>query len=420
MIFAQAWLLDLTRLVSRLGRGPLTGIDRVELAYLRYLLLRTEPLFGLVRTALGYVLLDRDGARGVLDRVQGCVPLGPPDILGLMTQRHLPQSLRAEADMRRLALARCVAVRLGATLRRVLPPRTAYVNVGHANLSARVMQAVKSVSDLQILVMLHDTIPLDHPKFCRAGGAKAFAEKLAVVAACADMVVHTARCTKAQTEAHFAKTGRVPPGFVAPLGVAIGMADFAGLGETKPPYFVALGTIEPRKNIGLLVRVWRAMQARTGAVPHLYIVGNRGWAEHALYDDLDQLTAAGNVTVLHNLSDGAVVALLCGAQALLFPSLAEGYGLPPMEAAALGVPVLAGNLPVVVEMLSNYPVYLDTSDVYAWVDAVDFEMTHRVPRLDAQKQTRVLPSWEDHFDVVFGKARHCTAKGAKALGIRGL
>ena len=133
-------------------------------------------------------------------------------------------------------------------------------------------------------------------------------------------------------------------------------------------------------------------------------MGNRGWAERALYDDLDQLTAAGNVTVLHNLSDGAVVALLCGAQALLFPSLAEGYGLPPMEAAALGVPVLAGKLPVVVEMLTDYPVYLDTSDVYAWVDAVDDQMAQRVPQLDAQKQTRVLPSWEDHFDVVFGKA----------------
>ena len=368
------------------------------------MLLRTEPLFGLVRTALGYVLLDRDGARGVLDRVQGCVPLGPPDILGLMTQRHLPQSLRAEADMRRLALARCVAVRLGATLRRVLPPRTAYVNVGHANLSARVMQAVKSVSDVQILVMLHDTIPLDHPKFCRAGGAKAFAEKLAVVAACADMVVHTARCTKAQTEAHFAKAGRVPPGFVAPLGVAVGMADFAGLGETKPPYFVALGTIEPRKNIGLLVKVWRAMQARTGPVPHLYIVGNRGWAEPALYNDLAGMVADGHATLMHGLSDGAVTALLQGARALLFPSLAEGYGLPPIEAAALGVPVLAGKLPVVVEMLGDYPVYLDTSDVYAWVSAVHHQIRPRMQPSGAQQDNRVPPTWADHFDHVLSRA----------------
>ena len=68
MLAGPAWLIDLSRSVSRLARGPLTGIDRVELAYLRYLLGRPEPLFGLVRTALGFVLLDRPGVQGILDR----------------------------------------------------------------------------------------------------------------------------------------------------------------------------------------------------------------------------------------------------------------------------------------------------------------------------------------------------------------
>jgi glycosyltransferase involved in cell wall biosynthesis len=401
VISAQAWLLDLTRLVSRLGRGTLTGIDRVELAYLQHLLARREPLFGLVRTALGFVVLDRAGARGVLDRVLGHVPLGPPDLLGLMTQRHLPQGLRAEADMRRLALVRCVAVRLEARLRRVLPPYTAYVNVGHANLSPRVMQAVKSVQGGQVVVMVHDTIPLDYPQFCRPGMAAGFATKLAVVAEYADLVVHTAHCTRAQTEAHFVK---LLPGVVAPLGVEIASSDTLSLGTAKPPYFVALGTIEPRKNIGLLMQVWRELQSGAGPVPHLFVVGNRGWADQSLFDELEAMVAGGNVTVLHNLGDGAVTALLQGSEALLFPSLAEGYGLPPLEAAALGVPVMAGHLSVVVETLGDYPVYLDTSDVYAWVEAINHQMGNRTQQLDAQRQTRVPPSWADHFDHVFCQA----------------
>ena len=381
----------------------MTGIDRVELAYLRYFLSQPDPLFALVRTALGFVLLDRDGTRGVLDRVLGLVPLGRADILGLLTQRHLPQRVQAQADARRLAIARCVPMRLGAMLRKALPQGTAYVNVGHANLSDRVMQAARSVPGARIVAMVHDTIPLDYPQYCTVGVPKAFGAKLAVVSAHADLVVHTARCTRALTEVHFAKMARVPPGIVAPLGIDIAKPDASVLGEAKPPYFVALGTIEPRKNIGLLVKVWREFQAQTGTVPHLYIVGNRGWAERGLYDDLATLEAGGHISVLSNLCDGAVTALLQGAEALLFPSLAEGYGLPPLEAAALGVSVLAGKLPVVVETLRDYPVYLDTSDVYAWAEAVNHQMGHGTQQLDAQKQIRVSPIWADHFDLVFGK-----------------
>ena len=382
-----------------MGRGPLTGIDRVELAYLRYFVARPEPMFGLVRTALGFVLLDRAGASGMLDRVLGTVPLGPPDLLALLTQRHLPQALRAEADARRLAIARCVPVRLAATLRRMMPRGLVYVNVGHANLSARAMLAVKSVADAQIVVLVHDTIPLDHPQYCRPGMTPAFAKKLAVVERYADFVVHTAQCTRRQTEAHLA---RIPQGIVAPLGVEIAMPDAASPCPDNHPYFVVLGTIEPRKNIGLLVKVWQELQRGPGMVPHLYIVGNRGWAEPALFDDLATLVAGGHATLQHTLGDGAASALLRGASALLFPSLAEGYGLPPLEAAALGVPVIAGKLPVVVEMLDDYPVYLDTSDVYAWVNAITQQMKHQMPQQDADRQIRVPPNWPDHFGRIFG------------------
>ena len=417
MISASAWLLDLTRLVSRVGRGPLTGIDRVELAYLQHFVARPEPFFGLVRTALGFVLLDRAGGRGVLDRVQGKVPLGPADMLGLLTQRHLPQALRAEADARRIAIARSVPMRLGALLRRGLPRGTVYVNVGHANLSARVMRALKTVPEMRVLVLVHDTIPLDYPQYCRPGMAGAFAKKLAVVADYADYVVHSALCTRQMSEAHFA---RLPPGIVAPLGVEIAPPDAPPPVQTNHPYFVALGTIEPRKNIELLVKVWRQLQSGPGPVPHLYVVGNRGWAEPALFDDLAGLVAGGHVSVLHSLSDAAAMALLHGACALLFPSFAEGYGLPPLEAAALGVPVIAGKLPVVVEMLDDYPVYLDTSDVYAWVNAITQHMKHQMPQHDTDRQIRVPPNWADHFDQVFGMTEAKPASLDPALRTDGL
>ena len=404
MVATPAWLLDLTRLLSRLGRGPLTGIDRVELAYLQYLLTRREPLFCLVRTALGFVLLDREGAGGILDRVTGAKPLGHADLLAKLTQRHLPQNACAEADVRRLAVARAVPLRLGAMLRKWLPMGTVYLNVGHSNLTSHGLRRIKAATGGQVWVMVHDTIPLDHPQLCRAGTKQGFARKLAAVSAQADLALHTAICTKAQTEVHFARLGRVPRGIVAALGSNPVAVDAPGFGQDRRPYFVALGTIEPRKNLGLLVRVWRELQKSGGPVPHLFVVGNRGWERPAVFADLEALAKDGVVTLLHDLGDASVAALLRGAEALLFPSLAEGFGLPPLEAAALGVPVLSGKLPVVVETLQDYPVYLDTSDVYAWVTAINQQMTHRTQGQVADRQIRVPPSWADHFEQVFGTA----------------
>jgi glycosyltransferase involved in cell wall biosynthesis len=401
LIAPSARLLDLTRLVSRLARGALTGIDRVELAYLQHLLSRPEPLFALVRTALGFVLLDRAGAHGILDRVTGLAPMGPSDVLGRLTHRRTPQRARAEADVRRLAIARAVPIGLAAMLRRWLPLGMLYVNVGHSNLAAWVMGAVKSVPGALIMVMVHDTIPLDYPQFCRPAVSQAFGRKLAVIAANADLVVHTAQSTRMQTEMHFARLGRVPRGIVAPLGVVIAAPDALDQALIRRPYFVALGTIEPRKNIGLLAAVWGELQKRATPVPHLYVVGNRGWADQALYDQLEALAASGVATLLHDLPDGAVTALLQGAEALLFPSLAEGFGLPPLEAAALGVKVIAGKLPVVVEMLDDYPVYVDTADVYAWVEIINDQMGHRKQDQHAEPQIRVPPNWADHFSGVF-------------------
>ena len=76
---SKARCLDVTRLISRLGRGPHTGVDRVELAYLRHLAHHPDPFFVLVKTVAGYVVLGQDGAQNILDRIEGRVPWGRSD-----------------------------------------------------------------------------------------------------------------------------------------------------------------------------------------------------------------------------------------------------------------------------------------------------------------------------------------------------
>lgn len=393
---ATARLLDLTRLVSRLGRGPQTGVDRVEFAYLSHLLTLDQPLFGLVRTPLGFLLLDRSGMSALRSLALGEAPLGRADLLGRLSQRRDPRRAKADAAMRRLAIARAPRPLLTRMLRRYLPDGSSYLNTGHANLTDRTLTAIRRAG-LRVTVLVHDTIPLDAPQFCRPDTIPDFRRKMAAVARHADLVIHTTHATRARTEAQFAQLGRCPTGIIANLGVPVP--------ETTPhpsdtPYFVTLGTIEPRKNHALLLDVWDRLPARK---PDLHIIGSRGWNNAAVFARLDALTANAGIIERHGLSDAQVATLIAGATAFLFPSHAEGFGLPPIEAAALGTRVISSDLPVIRELLGDNAVYLDPTDVYSWVETI--AALAKAPRAENGQTKRFLPpTWAEHFKIVLNLA----------------
>ena len=387
--------LDLTRLVSRQGR-PLTGIDRIEYAWARHLLGLSPPVHGLVRTSLGLVLLDEAGVSRVVDLADGRARAGRRDVLSRLCWPGDHRRARAEADLRRFAVARAPHAFPLRILRR-LPEGFTYLNLGHANLDARVMRAVHRVPDARIVVLLHDTIPLDHPEFARPGTVPRFRQKMQVIADFADLVVHTAATTRRTNEARLARFGRVPPGVTARPGVP--HEPRAGGGHPGRPYFVTVGTIEPRKNHALLLNLWTRLHATLPEeeVPHLHIVGTRGWADPSLLARLDREPFMGRTVFEHRgLGDDDLGRLLHGARALLFPSLAEGFGFPALEAARNGLPVVCAPLAVLRELLGDYPVYLDPADAYDWVPVIrDLAARPRDVRAIPD-----LPQWRDHFDGV--------------------
>lgn len=373
----------------------MTGIDRVEAQWLNHLTTGEEPAFALIRSAAGFLLLSRQGMARLLSS-----PLPERgDLVSRLGHRRDPLRARAETAARRLSLARCLPGGLTRMLRRYLPQGGHYLNVGHANLTDRGLAAIRAAG-LRVEVMIHDTIPLDHPHLARADTVEPFRRKLAAVSAHADRVIHLTEDTRARTEAQLARLGRVPPGVVAPNGVTVAAPGPLPPGLTPvAPWFVALGTIEPRKNIGLLLDVWE----RLAPSPQLYIIGSRGWADAALLARLDALPPGGPVRVLSGLPDGAVTTLLSGARALLFPSLAEGFGLPPLEAAALGTPVIAGDLGVTRELLGDYAVYLPLGDSYSWAETITRKAAEP-PGIQVQGAGVRIPLWEDHFKIVLNLA----------------
>ena len=386
-------VLDVTRLVSRIGRGPLTGIDRVELAYLRALPAR-GPLLLLLRTAYGYLVLPTEAGA----RIEAWLrePSGLPRAsLADRLRRRLGHLARAEAGLRPLAIARCAPWRLGRMLRRVARAGV-YLNVGHADLEA--LARIKAGCDLATVVMLHDTIPLDHPDFSRAGEPARFRARLAMVAAFADRVICPSQAVMADVARWCGTMGRVPKVSAAPLGVTLCEPDKGEIPadiDLSRPWFVILGTIEPRKNHALLLDAWEIM-ARVDPgrePPQLLVLGSRGWADPDLFARLDRAGPA--VREVSGLSDGAVAALIAGARGLLMPSLAEGFGLPVAEAMGRGVPVLAADLPVYREFAGEYPVYLNPGDAYSWAREI-----RALAAGDERRKEQDLPDWDAHLNIV--------------------
>lgn len=400
MAAPAALLLDITRLLRRAGRVP-TGVDRVELAYLTHLLKLDAALFGVARTRLGYVLLNRVGLQAFLACAQGQTDWGAPDGLARVMRLSIEQK-RAESDVRRWAIARCLPQRLPRMLRRNLPSGGVYVNVGHSNLTQRVLHSVKYHAKMRIAVMIHDTIPLDFPELQKPETEHKFRRILKRVQRMADLVICNSRQTQADVARHMAKWGAVPETVVAHLGVDMSrptqMPVITGFDPNKA-YFVTVGTIEPRKNHALLLSLWEEMG---NDAPQLVICGQRGWQNEAVLQWLDENPLVGRrVFECSGLPDGQVKALLRAAKALLFPSVTEGYGLPPIEAAMQNVPVLCNDLPVYREVLGDIPVYAGIHDRYLWKHKIMGLM--RPQGADGQEVGRqgfYAPTWQQHFNAV--------------------
>lgn len=384
-------LLDVTRLAYRRVTATLpTGIDRVGLEYVRHYGAR---------------------ARAVLSLGPFSALLAPADSAALFAALLDPA-----ASARGLALwlaAKSILWRWIAS-----PARgDVLVNTSHTGLENAHYGATLRARGVRTLVMVHDLIPLTHPQFCRTREPALHRTRMRCAAGASAVVANSSH-TLEEFEAFCRGQGlAVPCSRVARLG--------AGLPQLQPgppplaaPYFVVLGTIEPRKNHAMLLRLWQRLAVALGdRAPRLVVIGQRGWMCEEV---CAQLAAGSNpaVTWIERCADGELATWLAHASALLFPSFAEGYGLPAVEAAALGVPLIASDLPVLREILGDIPDYAAPEDEERWQLLVAEHTDTAGARRRAQmgRLRDFEPStWAQHFAIVsalIAELRDARASGA--------
>ena len=381
-------VLDISRLISRVRHARPSGVDRVEMAYVRGL----ADAFG---GALDFAAVHPTGVYGRL----------PGDI----ANDYLDYLENRWADTNNTKGERSVASVLP-WMRRLVPARAGIgsgdvlvqVSPHHLHDAAKTKRIVER-EGVPCVCMVHDLIPIEVPEYARPGGASTHETRMETVSQLADAVIANSAATASSfTGWAEAKGLRVPPMHVALLGTER-LSEAAPL-KTDKPYFVCLGTIEPRKNHLLLLHQWRHMAQTLPAerVPRLKVIGRRGWENEQIVDMLERSPALGGfVEEINNCSDDELSAILKGACALVMPSFSEGYGMPIAESLSAGTPVIASDIAAHREAGAGVPDFLDPLDGPAWQEAIlayAENDARRAAQLERLKEWKA-PTWEEHIAI---------------------
>ena len=375
-----------------------TGIDRVEFAYARYWLENDpERVTFVMRGPIGSVV---------------AVPHGfVSDFLHALDTRRLGDLGGRDSAKQASRLARSAIARVG--LSRGAREVTRALGASHENVYLLVshtwadrpgpIEALRR-KGVKFVPLVHDLIPATHPEYASPAGAARHHRRIEAFTTLADGIIVNSKATAREILPHLPRGADRPPILAAPLGIDTPLSD-PSFPIPADPYFVCIGTIEPRKNHLLLLNTWRVLAERLGSkAPKLLLIGQRGWENENILDMLERCPAlVGLVREYSDLPDRGLARLLQGARALLFPSFAEGYGLPLAEALSLGVPAICSDLPALREVGRDVPEYLDPLDGLGWRRLIlSFaEADSRIRAAQLQRLERwAAATWENHFALL--------------------
>ena len=141
-----------------------------------------------------------------------------------------------------------------------------------------------------------------------------------------------------------------------------------GIGEG---YILFVGTLEPRKNLRMLLRAYHRLRKERGVKVPLVLVGSKGWLYEEIFDEIARLGLGDCVRHLSGVSDIRLAHLYRAAGVLAFPSYYEGFGLPALEAMLGGCPVVCAGKGSLPEVVGDAAIQLDPDDIDGWMTAIE-------------------------------------------------
>jgi len=253
----------------------------------------------------------------------------------------------------------------------------------------------------QRLVTIHDAIPYVYPGTQPIATHIVFRTLLRLARYTASGVITVSKASAIDIEKYL----RIPSEKIHVT--SLGMAPPPPLSETtgqclerlqiQTPYFLYVGALHPRKNIKRVIEAFVTLRQQNESL-HLVIVGPPSWGADDILREVLQSTQDGGIKFTGFVSDEELDALYREAIALVFPSLYEGFGLPPLEAMARGTPVITSNVSSLPEVVGDAALLVDPTSTAAIHTAMERVLKDHQLRQDLSMRglERALHfSWEN-------------------------
>lgn len=254
------------------------------------------------------------------------------------------------------------------------------------------------------VVTVHDLTFIRYPEYVEAKNLAYLRQFVAESLSLADRVIAVSQCVRREVLDIFG----LPEDHVVAVSHGVDRAVFRPPGPEAAanvlrryglegiPYILAVGTLEPRKNLPRLLEAYARLPQRKAC--RLVLAGGRGWLYEGIFEVMRKYRMEGDVTLTGYCPESDLPALYSGALLLAYPSLYEGFGMPILEAMSCGTPVLTSSRGAMAEVAGDAAVLIDPEDADAMGDAIsrileDHELREKLIARGAQRCG--LFSWDE-------------------------
>lgn len=269
------------------------------------------------------------------------------------------------------------------------------------NLVLEKMHSLKKDIDFKLVTVIYDLIPITNPEFIQnTRHSNRLLGHFTLLAQISDLVLVNTRATAAEFEKFCLKLEiEAPEVRIVPWGTGFESVDGTKeVSELLPlikttGFYLAVGTIERRKNYQLLVNIVKLAREKSFAIPHFVFVGKPGWGTSELITEIenDELLKK-SITWIRNSSDENLKWLYQNCLGLLSPSFNEGYGLPVAEAQSLNKQTFLSDIAVYRELFPE-STFISPNDPAAWLHTI-------TQKIQSSPKFSPIHNWDDSSKIV--------------------
>lgn len=374
-------IYDFTRLDQRRNLPTPSGVDRVDLYYILFLL-KTYSKVIFVRGYGGY--LKTYPTQSALDVLRK-IAKNWAEIDNISYNIDKNDFINTKIDVERILKNNI---------------QYTYFNLTHSLLIGRYTIAKFAIKDnVKMIYFCHDIIPILYPEYT-ADGKIAFKQHscmMKLMLWSADLILTTSQAVKQDILNYSKEISVNPPKVIAKeIGAEENFLKARWSNKDSHKHFIYVGTFEPRKNHILLFLAWKKLYSILQEhTPMLYIIGRKGW----LIDWLDRYfevepNVSRFVKRLENIQDSQLEKLMLESYATLNPSYTEGWGMPVAESVAMGIPTICSDIPAYHESSQECAIFLSPFNVDIWVDTILDVLNDRAIFPDYAYK---IPTWKEYF-----------------------